>query len=761
MKKRSLISTSLIIAILGSLFSGFATVASATTVRDLLAENFVVDSKTPQQLGRWDGYTATVTNGENNSRIIAYSGTSTGNHISLSIPQSAVNDNSSAKPYILHLSYRIQNDRTNPAYITHRMQYKQEGGSGAFCDIFVTDTSTFTMNQDTSKNITTFGTSTYNYLDPYDYKVDLYENLKTGAYQIYLNGVKWISAYDYSTAKNMFGSKSDTINEYRLRITGSANSSWAFNLVNPCYEIYSQDVLMDDVIAATAAGMSNYLNATAGEQVRPQIDGGDATKTGVSGTESALGGYTSYDISGASGKNLRWWDGTQAVNAKDLAFIKENATADKAWLHMGFKVSAATKLNFKFQVWKVWSGNTTQTTSELGELNLSANDRADWYFDLCDPSDNNCYAYKYINGVFQGKEKVGFDNDAKQIKNIYINKKDGNSFRMSNLVIEYFAEGVTPGDMFLGYDARTKTTYDYIYEISGIQSGTNVIGKMDGLCNITGNNSSGYTLTPNSINQTNGGFARQYLNYTVDTGIYQSTDDKVLVYTAYYTPSVVSANSMHQIGIRGNDGYKWFLKAKDGKFYDDTDNFLKPYSTSGSYRIDFIMNNKDYKYYWLLDGVCFDSGSLYSERRPIWQVTYTMRNVSDRMVLKNISATLYKKNYDLLSKTKPLLSTSWVYADTVSYSVAGSTANIQTSYIANTTNPANANTKVLYAVYNNAGQLLHYQTAGSSSNVNGSNLTTAVTIPTGGTTLKVFMWNMNLGSSVLSPIANVITKSLQ
>ena len=730
MKKRSLISTSLVIAILISLFSGFATVASATTVRNLSAENFVVESKTPQELGHWEGnYTATVTNGENNSRIIACTQSRTDTHLSLSIPEYAVNNNSSANPYILHLSYRIQNDRTNPAYITHTMRYYNSSNKkDSYNDIFVTETSQFTMNQDTSKNITTFYTSTYNYLDPYDYKVDLYENLKTGAYQIYLNGVKWISAYDYSTAKNLFGSDSYKIHEYRIRVTGKPNSSWAFKLVNPCYEIYSQDVLMDDVIAATAAGMSNYVNLTASPASQ------QTTNMGSNNVTQTNSGHIPYTVSGSEAMTnskywVAWWDGTKNTNGTHQPFLGSRATSDKAWLHIGYNISNGSNIALKMNVRYYTESSTAVLENVVPAYSGGSSYRADLFYDT---SENIMYIY--YNNVYSGQNDIStwFQKaSTQQMAHWRIgNSLSGSySFTISNAVFEYYPEGATPGDMLIGYDARTKTTYDYIYEISGIQSGTNVIGKMDGLCNITGNNSSGYTLTPTSINATNGGFARYYLNYTVNTGIFQSTDDKVLVYTAYYTPSVVSANSMHQIGIRGNDGYYWFLKAEGGKFYDNTGNFLKPYSTSGSYRIDFIMNNKDYKYYWLLDGVCFDSGSLYSDRRPIWQITYTMRNTSDRMVLKNISATLCKNNYSLLAKTKPLLSTSWVYADTVSYSVAGSTANIQTSYIANTTNPANANTKVLYAVYNNAGQLLHYQTAGSSSNVNGSNLTTAVTIP--------------------------------
>ena len=759
MKRKTLISIPLVLAIIISLFGGLATGASATTVTDM--SEFIVQSATPTSLGRWDGsgYTYTVTDGANSSRTIAYSGTSTSSHVSLSIPQSALNENASAKPYILHLSYRIQNDRTNPAYITHRMQYKSSSGSGLYNDLFVANTSQFTMNLDTTKNITSFGTSNYNYLDAYDYKVDLYENLKTGAYQIYLNGVKWISSYDYTsgaytTLFSASGNGAYTINEYRIRVTGAANSSWAFNLVNPCYEIYSEDVMMDEVVAYSLSGMSNYLNETASEQVKPGIDGGDATKTGVSGTESTLGGYTSYTISGASGKNLRWWSGTQNTNGVHLPFVSNFATADKAWLHMGFNITGTASLNFKFQYWK--SGGSTATTGETG-LFSGTDYREDLYFDL---STNIIYMYQ--NNTYTGTASIGFSGDAKQIKNIYMNKKDANSFTMSNLVIEYYADGVTPSDMLIGYDERTKTTYDYVYQIDGIKSGTNVIGSTDGLCSVTGDNTNGYTIRPASVNATNGGFARFYLGYTADTGIFQRDTDRVLHQTFYYKPAAVSTEQT--IGMHGGtsslQGYKYFLYANPstGDFEDTDRNRIKSYDTNTFYKIDIIVNCCNFKYYFLLDGICIESGTLYFQ--PIWQIVYTSRSTSDYMVIKNMQTTLYKDNYTLLDKVKPLLER--IYANLESCPVSDGTATVTTSYIANTTNSATANTKVIYGIYNSAGSLLKYQAVNNANTyVNGSNLTQSVTIPTDGTTLKVFMWNMNLGSGDLTPIANQITKSLQ
>ena len=753
--KRSFLSILLSTVMVLTLLSGMCTMASATTVRNLSSEGFVADSKTPQTLGRWDGsgYTHTVTDGQNGSRTIAYSGTSTSSHVSLSIPQSAVNANASAKPHILHLSYRIQNDRTNPAYITHRMQYKDSGGGGKYNDLFDTNTSQFTMNLDTSKNITAFGTSAYNYLDPYDYKVDLYENLKTGACQIYLNGVKWISTYDYANGSSLFsgsGANAYTINEYRIRVTGKANSDWAFKLVNPCYEVYSEDVIMDDIIAATAAGMSNYLNATGpSDTANRKINStsGTITLSPTAGTDSS-----SYSATGvSSGAKLIWWDGAESTGTGHKPkFASAGVVSGKEWFHMGFTITGTnvgTQLGAN--LYRTDNGNTA--TWDILDAYTGTNYRVDYIFDLA-----NSLCYIYYNNVFHSLKD---DNFVKQIRQIQLKITTATNFTISDISFKYYAKGVDPGDILIGYDERTKTTYDYLYNISGIKSSGNAITGMGGLCSVSGDNTNGYTLVPDSINGTNGGFARMFLNYTENEAIYQSTDDKVLVYTAYYKPSVVSSGSKHQIGFRGNNGYNWFLTAQNGAFYNSAGGYIKPYSTGNFYRIDFVVNNKDYKYYWLLDGVCFDSATVNAARQPLWNITYTMWNTSDRIVLKNVQTTLYKNNYTLLNKVTPLLTR--VYAENTAFSVSGSNASVTTSFIG-PTGDAGANTKILYGIYDSTGSLLKYQAVDSASGyINGSNRSDTITIPTGGATLKVFMWNLNTGSNVLNMLSNAVTKSLQ
>lgn len=757
MNRKALISASLVMAIFISLLGGFATIASATTVTDL--SDFIVDSKVPTAVSIWCRGSSNTPedSGVNNTRTVLCTGTATSDSqhqvsFSNTLPKWGVNENTSV-PYILHLSYRIQNDRTNPATIRHRMQYTDSNNNGKFNDLFDTSDSAFTMNLDTSKNISSFNTSAYNYLDPYDYKVDLYENLKTGAYQIYLNGVKWTGVYDDDNGRlfsRSSASGAHKINEYRLLVTAKAGDSWSFKIVNPCYEIYSQDVLMDEIIAATVSGMSNYPNITTANTAASTglAKQGNIVLSGITGGYSATA--TSAMTQQSTGHFIVWWNSDNKANIGSSATDK-----NKAWMHIGYNISNGTSglalhmdLNYYPQ-----TGNKKTTT--VIPAHTGTEYRSDFYYDL-----DAGKIYVYYNGLYDSCETLSLSSP-KVIDQIRVGDSSNSSysFNITNIVFEYYPDGVTPSDMIIGYDARTKVAHDYIYQIDGIKSGTNVIGKMGGVCTVTGDNSSGYTLTPDSINGSNGGFARYTLNYTENTCIYQSDDDKVLWHTVYYKPQTVSNNSKHQIGVRGgtgSGGYKWFLNAENGAFYvDGTNKYIKAYNSSTFYRIDFILNNKDYKYYMLLDGVCIDSGTLYWA--PIWQIAYTQWNRSDRMVLKNMQTTLYKNDKAIKDVVTPKL--TQVYANVESVSVSGSDATVASSFIGPTSG-AGANTKILYGIYDSSDSLLKYDvTDGASGYINGTDASKVISVPTGGTKVKVFMWNLTTNS--IQALSNAASKSLQ
>ena len=750
--KRRFLSVLLSMVMLVTLFSSICTVASATTVRDM--SGFIVASAVPTDFSI-NSHTAgtgavTYTDGSNNSRTFTLSGTSgTGNNYATgtgfyfglpNLGDYPVNSNANAKPYILHLSYRIQNDRTNPADILHRMQYKNSSNNGSPKDIFYSNTTQLTLNDDNSLNITSANASSYNNLDFYDFKVDIYENLKTGHYQMYINGVKWISAYDYSPVKSLFGSSSNVINNFRMFVkqTGAA---YSFNVVNPCFELYSEDVMMDEAIAYSVSGMSNYLNTTA-----------STVKTSVMGNSgnSLSGSTSSYSVSG-SGGYAAWWDSEHQIS------IGSSATADVAWVHIGYNISSGSNISLQMDLQYFYGNSKTRVANGIVPAHSGTSYRADLFYDTSAEK-----MYIYYDKVYSEELAPWYDSTGYKTKHWrLVNSLSGSySYTISNIVFETYAKGVTPGDMLIGHDTRSTTNPDYVYQINGIQSGTNVIGKMDGLCNITGDNSSGYKLQPNSVNATNGGFARFYLGYTSDTGIFQRDTDRVLHQTFYYKPSSVSTEQtigMRGAGPSGSGGYKYFLFANPstGKFEDADRNAIKPYNTSTWYKVDIIVNNKNFEYYFLLDGVCIEHGTLYWS--PIWQTVFTSRSTSDYMHIKNLTTTLYKNNYTLLNKVTPQLTR--VYAENTALSVSGSNATVTTSFIG----PAgNANTKILYGVYDSAGQLLKYQAVDSASGyINGSSRSDTVSIPSGSTTLKVFMWNVNVGSNILTPLSNSISKSLQ
>ena len=760
--KRRFLSVLLSVVMLVTLFSSICTVASATTVRDM--SGFIVASAVPTAFSI-NSHTpgtgsVTYTDGSNNSRIFTLSGTSgtgnnystgTGFHFSLpTLGDYPVNSNASVKPYILHLSYRIQNDRTHPADIMYRMQYKNASNNGSPKDIFYSNTTQLTLIDDNSLNITSANSSSYNNLDFYDFKVDIYENLKTGHYQIYINGIKWISAYDYSTVKSLFGSSSNVINSFRMFVK-QTGAEYSFNVVNPCFELYSEDVMMDEAIAYSVSGMSNYLN-TSGPSATAS---GDTGGRGSGSFSLSKSGNTYSLTSVDSGSWITFGDATKGTSGGHGPLINSYTVAGKEWFHMGYDISGSNiGLQLNIQFWTSANNTTTANQTVISE-HKDSNYRVDYFFDLA-----NAKVYIYYNRAYSGYSTSNLGGKY-QFKQIRLINKTTNNYTMSNVSFEYYAKGVTPGDMLIGHDTRSTTNPDYVYQINGIQSGTNVIGRMDGLCNITGDNSSGYKLQPNSVNATNGGFARFYLGYTSDTGIFQRDTDRVLHQTFYYKPSSVSTEQtigMRGAGPSGSGGYKYFLFANPstGKFEDAGRNAIKPYNTSTWYKVDIIVNNKNFEYYFLLDGVCIEHGTLYWS--PIWQTVFTSRSTSDYMHIKNLTTTLYKGNYTLLNKVTPQLTR--VYAENTAFSVSGSNASVTTSFIG-PTGSAGANTKILYGVYDSQGTLLKYQAVDSASGyINGSNRQDTISIPTGGTTLKVFMWNLNTGNNTMTPLSNSITNSL-
>lgn len=185
---------------------------------------------------------------------------------------------------------------------------------------------------------------------------------------------------------------------------------------------------------------------------------------------------------------------------------------------------------------------------------------------------------------------------------------------------------------------------NWLWQIDGMHPGHELMhGAIDGLCNVTGNNTDGYVLQPNSINANNKGFARFFLATEVGKALPQSTGDNVLWHTFEYNPTVLTEGQ--RIGIRGNNGYSTLMTAYPAT--DTASAYLSvggneiPVSSDKFYKIDLIVNNKDYEYYILIDGKSVDHGTIYSAHTPLWNIFYASFNTSEKMTLRNVKTTLY------------------------------------------------------------------------------------------------------------------------
>jgi len=185
-------------------------------------------------------------------------------------------------------------------------------------------------------------------------------------------------------------------------------------------------------------------------------------------------------------------------------------------------------------------------------------------------------------------------------------------------------------------------TPDYIWKYEGIQdSGICSLGWVDS--SYTGNNQDGYTLTANSSisNASNGALGR-FLLGSGNSGAIDGTS--VLHQKFSYTP--VNFNGTQRFGIRGNNGYEWYLyfDKSSGNITDSKNNVFGKWETGKTYEMDFIVDLTSYSYCWLIDGKTAASGTVYSSRRPLWQICYSMLTANDSMKLSGISTTLYKSD---------------------------------------------------------------------------------------------------------------------
>ena len=222
-----------------------------------------------------------------------------------------------------------------------------------------------------------------------------------------------------------------------------------------------------------------------------------------------------------------------------------------------------------------------------------------------------------------------------------------------------------------------------------------------------------------------------------------SENDNIIHQSLDITPHLTGSN-YGAIGFKGNNN------PQRSKYKFGVDN---GFVSGKEYGLDFIIDNKDFTFYIIFDGALKSKGTIDPGRNPQWEIAYLIESTGDSMVLKNINTKYY--NNTVTKADVAALCMTEVYAEIESIAVAGSTITTNTKFMGPTTD-TNGTTKVLYALYDNAGMLAQLNVVNNAANlINGVANVQSFTIPDNaeiGDTLKVkaFMWNMG----TLTPISN-------
>lgn len=258
-------------------------------------------------------------------------------------------------------------------------------------------------------------------------------------------------------------------------------------------------------------------------------------------------------------------------------------------------------------------------------------------------------------------------------------------------------------------DKSTAVNTNYWWTIDGIKTDWKEIqGAMDGLCSITGDNTNGYVLTPNSINESHYGYARYFLGSDDKDPIYQSSEDMILHQSFEYNPTNLTSGQI--IEIRGKDAYQTLITAVPATQTDAA--YLKiggkkacEINSDEFCKIDLIINNKDYELYILVDGKVAWHNAIWDTRTPLWQTVFSSYTTEESMTLRNMKTTVYDSTVDMYDIVSQVSNSVYVEAAGLLYDA--NTKELQvTGTMVGSVDALLGTADIIYAAYNADGALV-------------------------------------------------------
>jgi len=590
---------------------------------------------------------------------------------------------------------------------------------------------------------------------PYD--VNIFQNVYTGETVIYVNDTVLID--QRGTGETLIADGATYWHKLNF-ITTQDDSAFGLVLKNIRHMVYTTDVTLSDVVGYV------MNDSGSGDEVDPPVDseepGDDEIYDGVTGdgegvvkdvSEYGASTYTAnYYVPGSSGAAdyVNWSDtGSQAEGGEHIQTavlksgvasvpagqnainvggalgnvkLKNNDSYGAKTLHCRYTfVESSSPILMRFQYQTSSNGGSpkdtftmTNTGVTFGDASVSAT--APYDINIFQNVDSGVTVIYVNDEILYDARKTGnnlWGSGSHHWQQFRFRTTQADSaFKLviKNMHHEVYDEKVLLSDvidyvMLDNKDNAKKT--NYWWTIDGIKTEWKEIqGAMDGICSITGNNTDGYVLAPNSINESHYGYARYFLGSDDKDPLYTSTDDSVLWQTFEYNPTKLTQGQIFE--IRGNNAYQTLITAvpateTEGAYLSIGNNKVA-IEADKFYKIDFIVNNKDYEYYILVDGKIVNHSTIWETRQPLWQTVFSSYTEEESMTLKNVKTTLFDSTVSINDIMMQLATNVYTDVSEFIYDQDLKTLTVTATVIGSETVFESAD--LIYAAYTQEGNLV-------------------------------------------------------
>ena len=656
--------------------------------------------------GMWKSGNCTLTG--NGTSSVTATGTSTGSMTAYPAFSFDAKTIGSGTDTILHLSYTISNPNG------HRIDLRYQDSKGKY---------------DLLKDFSAF-------IDPTSYQVDWFLNLIDRSYRLYFDNKLHTEGSIQSgatTIKNLY-------------LDMPVSGEFTFTINDPKQEIYGAGATMNDVVAHTfkSRSNSNYywtvngignIGGADGSRIIGNIDWVNSSQPSYDGSNLIVSTHATNADSGL-GYKLRILSANGTNKTKGcLPMDRENDNIIHQSLSITPNLSAGNYAAIGFR------GNQAQLLNKykFGPSNGFVNNQS-YHFDIIVNNKDKKF-WILVNGEKRATGGVG--NDYLAAINYTINAAGSDTLAISNVVTTSYDYTVSMDDIL----DTLVTSSNYNWSFDGVDFTNSSIASgystPSNYVSVSGTNAGGYTLSA-----TNDG-AR--FGYRLGNGdkvalARDTTQDNIVHQHLSFTPTFEPGNT-EQIGIRGNDGYHDLL----------TVSAEKGFISGNEYDMHIIINNKNFSYYFIVDGAIKGSGTIAAARSPLWEISYKINSNGDSMLLKNINTKYYKSSVTVYSLTDAYLTE--IYSGIQSISVSEDELTANTLFVGPTEGFTSAE-KVVYALYNADGSLAEFALEGSLLSLINSENEKSFDVPESAQpgdvlTVKAFVLDMGL----MKPVSECAAKT--